>query len=446
MHDLTQGSIPKHLLRLAFPIFIGMLVQTCYFLTDLYFVGHLGPKALAGLSMAGNFMFVVLALTQVINIGAATLIAQAVGGKQNEQANAAFQQAMLLSAGCALLSLVLGFGVAEHYLNTISQDREAIAQGMQYLWFFIPCLALQFTMVGVSAGLRGCGVVKPTMQAMLMSTVLNIALTPILVPLMGIAGAGLASSIAVLLAILWLGRFLRQQQYLQLQWRQWRWQWPLAKRLLAIGLPAGGEYLIFFAFLGLVFYVIQGFGADAQAGFGLGVRIMQSLFLPSMAIALAAPAIAGQNFGAGHLHRVRATFFHTLWATCALMVALGTLCIWQGQWLFTPFSESTEVIRFGSEFIQIIGVNFVPSGVVLACGAIFQAHGRTIAPFAATSARLLSFATAVLLLLQQGDFSLAQVWYCSVASVFVQATVISVWLRLHWRRHLTAPAVSATAN
>ena len=79
MKDLTQGSIPKHLLTMAMPMMIGMLVQTLYFLVDLYFVGKLGATALAGLSLAGNAMFLIFALTQIINIGTVTLISHAVG-------------------------------------------------------------------------------------------------------------------------------------------------------------------------------------------------------------------------------------------------------------------------------------------------------------------------------------------------------------------------------
>lgn len=54
MKDLTQGSIPKHVIEMALPMAIGMLVQTLYFLVDLYFVGRLGDVALAGVSAAGG--------------------------------------------------------------------------------------------------------------------------------------------------------------------------------------------------------------------------------------------------------------------------------------------------------------------------------------------------------------------------------------------------------
>jgi Na+-driven multidrug efflux pump len=69
MKDLTQGSIRGHILRMAAPIAVGMLVQTLYFLVDLYFVSRLGSDALAGVSLAGNAVLLVMALTQVLSVG-----------------------------------------------------------------------------------------------------------------------------------------------------------------------------------------------------------------------------------------------------------------------------------------------------------------------------------------------------------------------------------------
>ena len=54
-----------------------------------------------------------------------------------------------------------------------------------------------------------------------------------------------------------------------------------------------------FIYMAIVYWTIRGFGAEAQAGFGLGGRVMQAVFLPAMAVAFAAAPIAGQNFGAG---------------------------------------------------------------------------------------------------------------------------------------------------
>lgn len=94
MRDLTQGPIPGHLLTMAAPIAAGMLAQTLYFLVDLYFVAQLGDAALAGVGAAGIAMFVVMALTQTLGVGAMALISQAVGRKDPVDANLVFNQSL----------------------------------------------------------------------------------------------------------------------------------------------------------------------------------------------------------------------------------------------------------------------------------------------------------------------------------------------------------------
>jgi len=57
--DLTTGSIPKQLLRLSGPIAFSMIMFTLYLMADLYFVGRLGPDAVAAVSISGNAFFVI---------------------------------------------------------------------------------------------------------------------------------------------------------------------------------------------------------------------------------------------------------------------------------------------------------------------------------------------------------------------------------------------------
>src|SRR6266496_6659815 len=97
MKDLTRGPVGRHVVSLAAFIALTMIFQTLYFLADLYFVGRLGKEAVAGVSLAGNLMFIVLALTQSMGVGATSLIAQAIGRKDQKHAELVFNQALVLS-------------------------------------------------------------------------------------------------------------------------------------------------------------------------------------------------------------------------------------------------------------------------------------------------------------------------------------------------------------
>ena len=443
MKDLTQGSIPKHLISMALPMMIGMLIQTLYFIVDLYFVGKLGSAALAGLSLAGNAMFLIFALTQILNVSTAALISHAVGAKDQQDANLTFNQSMLLSTVFGVIVCIIGYFGAQDYLNLISQDPDTVMMGLAYLHWFIPCMALQFIMVSISSALRGTGIVKPTMVIQTLSILLNIILSPILIAgwgsnyAMGIAGAGLASSISVIFAVVLLCYYFKTtDKYISVDFSLWHVNLPRIKKLLAIGLPAGGEFFLMFVYMGAIYWLIQPFGADAQAAFGLGSRVMQALFLPAMAIAFAAPAIAGQNFGAQNYQRVRDTFRWTAIMTCSLMAIISLICLTQAELMLTKFSDVQEVILISVTFLQMICWNFVPAGLVFTCSGMFQALGNTMPALLSTATRLITFILPALWLSKQSDFQIEQLWYVSVATVCIQSSVSFYFLKQEFKKRL----------
>jgi Na+-driven multidrug efflux pump len=79
MQDLTTGSVTSHLLRTTSFMLVSMVFQTLYVLVDLYWVGRLGTDAVAAVAISGNLMFLVLAATQMLGVGATTLVSHAAG-------------------------------------------------------------------------------------------------------------------------------------------------------------------------------------------------------------------------------------------------------------------------------------------------------------------------------------------------------------------------------
>jgi len=441
MKDLTQGPISRLLLAMAVPIAIGMLFQTLYFIVDLYFVSRLGDAAIAGVSTAGTVTFVILALTQMLGAGTVALVSHAAGRKDKAQVNRIFNQSVLLSAVCGVLTLVCGFLAGGVYVRWVAADAAAAAAGTAYLYWYTPGLALQFALVALGSALRGTGIVKPTMVVQMLTVVLNTVLAPILISgwlthhPFGTAGAGLASSIAVAfgVACLW-AYFVRLEHYVALQPREWRPHWALIGRILNIGLPA------------VIYLVIRAFGPAAQAGFGIGGRVMQAFFLPVMAIAFAVTPVAGQNFGAGRFGRVRETFRTAAILSSVLMLLVTLICQWRPEWFIQVFTRSPDVVAVGAPYLRIISWNFVASGLIFTCSGTFQALGNTWPSLLSSASRLLTFVVPVVLLSRQPHFSLVEVWYLSVATVTLQAlTSLTLLMRELHRKLGAQPAAAGSA-
>jgi putative MATE family efflux protein len=441
MRDLTEGPIPRHILSIAIPIGIGMLFQTLYVLVDLYFVGQLGDAAIAGVSAGSSVQFIVTALTQILGVGTMALIAQASGRKDREDANVVFNQSLRLAATCALGVLIGGYTLAGSYMATLGADAATAAAGTTYLHWFLPGLALQFAISSMGSALQGTGIAKPTMVVQMIAVTLNAVLSPMLIagwwtgrPL-GVLGAGLSTSISIAVgALLMLLYFLRLERYVQFQPGHAKPRLAVWRRILKIGLPPGGEFLLLFLYIGTVYWIIRAFGSEAQAGFGIGSRVMQAIFLPAMAVAFATAPVVGQNFGGGHPDRVRQTLRSSALIGSSIMFLLSLFCQWRPDLLVGFFTDEAAVIAVGAEYLQIISWNFVAVGLIFTFSGVFQGIGNTLPPLLASGTRLLTFVLPGLWLASRPGFELRQLWILSVATVALQVVISGLLLRATLRR------------
>src|SRR3982750_30069 len=159
MKNLSEGSIPGHVASMSIQMFIGMVVQVAYFVTDLKFVSTLGNDMAAGFSVAGNLWFFVLALTQILNVGTAALVSHAVGAKQHDRANLVFNQSLVMSVFMGVFVLAILYAVAHPSMHLEAADAVVAQAGIDYLVGVTPGLAIQFLMVSMFATLRGTGIV-----------------------------------------------------------------------------------------------------------------------------------------------------------------------------------------------------------------------------------------------------------------------------------------------
>ena len=443
LQDLTTGPVSRHLLKTSSFMLVTMVFQTLYFLVDLYWVGRLGKEAVAAVAIAGNMMFVVLAASQMLGVGTTTLVSHAAGRRDRDQALAVFKQAQVLAVVVAAAFFTFSFATRDTYITALSADSVIAGQAASYLAYFIPALALQFGLVAMSAALRGTGNFKPGMVVQTATVILNMILAPFLIfgwgtgrP-MGVAGAALATLVSVVIGTAWLLLyFLPDSSYLKITRHGWAPNIRLWVNLLKIGLPAGAEFALMAVYLFVVYSVIRPFGASAQAGFGIGQRVIQALFMPVVALSFGVAPVAGQNFGARRPDRVRETYRTAVGMACAVMVLVTVLVQSAPEAMIRFFSADRSVIDVGAEYLRIMSWTFVLSGIVFTSSSMFQALGNTIPSLATSFVRIILVTILAFVLAPRPGFQLRWVWYLSIASVTLQAGLIWLLVRREFRRRL----------
>ena len=455
MQDLTSGSLINHLLKTTSFMLVSMIFQTLYILVDLFWVGRLGTDAIAAVGLAGNLSFIVIALTQVLGVGATTLISHAAGRKDRDRALFLFHQSLVLSVVVALIFLAVTMATRHQYAAEQSASEGMRIATEQYLVWFLPAMAVQFAMVTMAAALRGTGNFKPGMLVQSGTVVINMVMAPFLIfgwgpfPQLGVSGAAVATFISIVIGVMWIAvYFIDAKAYLCFQLGHWTPRVRVWWEMLKIGLPAGAEFALMGVYMAVIYAITKPFGAAAQGGFTIGVRIVQSVFLPVVALGFAVAPVAGQNFAARKGDRVRAAFKSAVLMAAGLMLITATTVYLAAPSLMRIFTKDPDVTQVGVEYLQIVVITFVFSGITFVTSSMFQALGNTIPSLATSALRLLVSIIPAIALSRVSGFHLTWIWYLGIFSVVLQTIANLLLLQRELRvklstDHSIAHAVAA---
>lgn len=451
MQDLTQGPVPKRLLGMTAFMLIAMSVQTLYSLVDLYFVGTLGAQAVAAVTVSSAVMFLAMSLSQMFGVGTGALVAQAIGRRDEDTAQRVFNEALVLSLLIGSLFAAAALAGAAALSRAFCPDATTAALAVDYLQWFIPAMALQCPLAAMGAALRGSGSMKPGTVASVGSVLLNIALAPLLifgalaVPALGVAGAGLATFLSIAVATIGLLLYFRRpSSFLRLRPADWAPQPAIWAQLLRIGMPSALELLLMAGYMSFITAMLRPYGASEQAAFGIGQRLLQAAMLPVMALSFAAAAMVGQNFGAQRGDRVRETFAVTLKLSLIAMFLLAVIAEAVPGALIGVFTQDAAVQAAGTQFLRVIALNLLATGVAFSCFGLLSGLGNTVPTLISSATRIGLIVSGALLLSQAGHFAVVLLWWLSVSATVVQMS-LNLWFARRELRRRFPPAVDSAA-
>ncbi|MGE5654635.1 MAG: MATE family efflux transporter, partial [Bacillota bacterium] len=307
MVDFTTGSIPRHLIMFAIPMFLGNLLQALYNTVDSIWVGRfLGHRALAAVSVSGPITFALIAMVMGLTMATTTMVAQYYGAQQQHMVRKTVTNSLVLLTVLGVLFSLVGYFLRIPILNLVNAPADIMSDAAGYLGIYSLGLIGMFWYNAAGAIMRGLGDSRTPLRYLAYATVANIILDPLLIfgygpiPKMGVAGAALATIIAQGgSAVLALVHLERVADLMHLEGDFWKLDGHLTAQTFKIGLPAGLQQTLVSLSGMVVSSIVNGFGSVAVAGFGAGQRIDQFSFMPSMSVGLAVSALVGQNMGAG---------------------------------------------------------------------------------------------------------------------------------------------------
>ena len=397
--SMVEGTPWKHILRFAFPVLAGSLLQQLYNTVDTIVVGNFsGEAALSAVGTTGSFTFLFLALATGFSAGNGVVVAQYYGAKDEKQVRANASTGILLMMGMGLLATIAGLLVSRPaYTYLVGVPDEFLELTLQYFRIYAIGLIFQFGYNIFSSILRAVGDSAATLYFLLIASVLNIILDLVFVAgfQWGVVGAALATDIAQ------AGSFVAAYIYMAHRYPMFRfklkefiWDSGLAKKTLQAGFPIALQLIIVSFGLTFIQRAVNGFGQAMTASFTVGYRIELYMNLPCSAFQTTLATYTGQNIGAGKPERVKKGARQAV-----LMSLLLTLCISALVYIFAEniiglFKLSEQATVYCNAHLKTIALINIILALYIPLFGVFQGtnHGgaATMVAVGALGMRVLS--------------------------------------------------------
>ena len=380
----TKGNETRLILEFAMPVMAGSLLMQLYNYVDAVIVGNfINKEALAAVGASAPFIFTLVSLVIGISIGSSIMISQCYGRGDMAGIKRISDTLYIFLFFASLLLTLLGILFNRRILELIGLPEEVMPYAMEYLRIYLLGIVFLFIFNSLSSILRGVGDSKTPLLFLFVSSVLNILLDLLFVPVFswGIAGAAWATVIAEFLAVVFaVGYTNRYTPVIKLNVRSMTFDFSVFRKSLKLGIPAGLQQL--FVSLGMlaVWRIVNGFGTDATAAYSAANRIETFVAIVPMALSIAITNFTAQNMGTEAFGRVRngirAVMKMNLTSGLLILLLLSAL----GTPLMKMFTQDAQVIRIGVEYLMVLAFSYWIFGAMFCYMGAMRGLGNTLIP------------------------------------------------------------------
>ncbi|HMO05297.1 MAG TPA: MATE family efflux transporter [Kiritimatiellia bacterium] len=385
--DYTSIPLRRAVLLLAIPMMLELLMESTFAVVDIYFVGKLGPSAVATVGITETFLFLLYSVAMGLATAVTAIVARRIGEHHRDGAAVAAVQSILIGLAASLPFAVIGIVYARELLALMGADAWALEHGYRYTQWMLGTNVVIMLLFIINAVFRGAGDAATAMRVLFVANGLNIVLDPLLifgwgpVPAMGIEGAAVATvigrGVGVLMQVyvLWRG-----VQHIRVGRRHLVVDVPVALGILKTSLGGIGQMMIGMTSWIFLMRILAGVGSTAVAGATIALRILMFTLMPAWGLSNAAATLVGQNLGAGQPERAEAAVWRIGWYNMVFMVGVSGLYFLFHDAMIGWFSDDAEVIAIGGEWLRILSYSYFVYGWWMVSVQAFNGAGDTMTP------------------------------------------------------------------
>ncbi|MGO4546359.1 MATE family efflux transporter [Paenibacillus sp. 2TAB23] len=432
--DLTTGSIPKHLIQFALPILIGNLVSTGYSVINTIWVGKLlGKDAVAAIAVSFPIFLAMVALCSGATLATSILVSNAYGAKDNAMIQRIANNSWAVAIVMILIVTLGGLLLSDTILRMIGTPKDIMQLATGYLKISFLSFAGLYISYLISSVLRGIGDTVIPLIFIIISTVINAVLDPLLImgvgsiPKLGLNGAAYASLISSGAATI-MGFIYVRHKYKKepINPTGLLFERKTIMEILKIGLPSFiQQMLVSMGYAFMTIFVIR-FSADSIAAFGIASRIDSIVAMPAIAMMMAVSTLTAQNMGAGKPERIKGIFKWGIVINIPVIAAISVLCVTFPGTIMRIFVNDVDVIQSGIDYLRIVGVGYLFMIIFYVSNGIITGAGKAVSIMVITFISLCVVRIPLAGLLSHTSMGIHGIWFAIVIS-FAVTTINSLW-------------------
>ena len=376
---MTEGSVVKNILFFSVPLILGNLLQQLYNTVDSIIVGnYVGSNALAAIGSSTSLVYLLIAFSQGVSVGAGVVISQRLGQKNKEGVQISVHTALALAWILGIILTVGGILFSKEILLWMNTPEEVLMDAVTYLRLYSAGMVFNVVYNMAAGILNAAGNSRRSLGYLAIASVTNLILDLVFIVgiKMGIAGAAIATNIGQMISCLLAIWFLvRTQTDYKVYLNKIKIHKSTAGLIIKIGLPTGFQNMVISLSNILVQSSVNSFGANAMAGFGAYMKVDGFNVLPVTSFGMAATTFVGQNYGAGKLERVKRGMWITLGIGIFYTITTGILLLTFSETIMQLFSHDPAVIAYGQQamrfwcpFYWVLSILHALSGTVRGTG------------------------------------------------------------------------------
>ena len=380
--DLTSGKITGNLLKFAFPLMIGNLLQQCYNVADTWVVGQfLGSDALAAVGSSYTLMTFLTSILLGLCMGSGAAFSMQYGKKDYERLKCCMFESFVLIAGITLFVNLVVFLGLDGIVWLLQTPAEIVGLMKEYLWVIFWGLVAIFLYNYFANLLRAVGNSVVPLVFLGTSAVLNVVLDLVCVLVFhwGVAGAAIATVFSQYVSGIgiWIYTWVRFPE-LRPEKRHMCWDRGILKQITNLSLLTCVQQSIMNFGILMVQGLINSFGTVVMAAFAAAVKIDSFAYMPVQDFGNAFSTFIAQNHGAGRKERIRLGLRAAVLSSGAFCLVISFVVVAFGGRLMTIFisPEETQIIRIGAQYLHVEGACYVGIGCLFLLYGLYRGLGH----------------------------------------------------------------------